>query len=338
MQIKYALIAFPCIGKFPALTQDQDLGFSTVMLKNPSTVLSTIPEKPWKGWLGSIAWEELFKAEHVVINYCPTSTPEDLDGENIKLTTHLSEVVYKSLMLVAPFCGSHGSIRLLTGKGVFENGQIQIENLRSHTLISEWVLPGFRFNSQYWSWMEETYTEKTVISDWKHQIDKLNSIGNEGTKYLYRLSLEIFRRGLSEKWADIVFPHVVRSAETLIALPKQSVLMKMYGHGSAKEFATRTLKHYPASSNLLYNLNAKDLQDLFEDIYQLRSDSVHGKPLAWTLKQKSPRLTDDDLQKLEFISEMGTRSILRAAIANQTWINAVDDRADLERAWLSNLI
>ncbi len=130
----------------------------------------------------------------------------------------------------------------------------------------------------------------------------------------------------------------MRSIETLIALPPMGTLRRTYGSTQtmAKEFATRILRYYPINTSHLYQLNQTQLLSLLEDIYQLRSDSVHGKPLAWTLRQKNPNLPDDDLQRLEYVSEVAARHLLRAALSNPAWMSALADRATLERAWLNS--
>ena len=337
MSCKYAVLAIPRIGQFPELTQDHDLGFSTYILQEPETILSTIPEHPWKEWLGSLAWEDLFRANHIVVSHCPTQTPEVLDGENVALESHLTNMVYKALFLVAPFCGSGGEIRLFSGKGHLTEGKVHIDDIRSHQILDEWVMPGCRHHANYWRWLQATFLENAVIDDWRTVIAQLHALRNSTTTYIYSLALEVFRLALIEKWADVVFPHVVRSIETLIALPPMGAFRRTYGgqHTMAKEFAARILRYYPITANHLYQLNQADLTTLLEDIYQVRSDSVHGKPLAWTLRQRNPNLPDDELMKLEYVSETAARHLLRSALTNTTWMTALADRATLEQAWLA---
>lgn len=340
MDCKYALLALPHIGQFPELTQNHTVHDSTLLLVDPQSILSTISDTVWKSWLGELNWDALFETEHVFVSYCPTQTPEILDGENKKLTDFLVRSVYHGLLLLGPFSGSGGKIHLLSGHGKIVDGKVIIQDIRSYSTLDKWIAPGFRMNKQYWRWMKKEYTEEGVINELRRLIALTNGMPETEKDFLFRLALNVFRLGVSDRWPDIVFPHMVRAIETLVAIPKTGLLKKKYGekHSSAKEFSRRVLKYYPVQKNHLYNYEDTQLATILEDIYQLRSDSVHGKPLAWTLKQSNPDMTQNDFYILEYISQVAARALLVEAMSNPKFAPFLGDRAMLEAAWLEDKI
>ncbi len=106
---KYALIAL-AVGVDESVPEVLALGDG---LHATRAITLSVPDH-WKGWLGSLGWDELHKASLFLWAVAPTSAPDLLDGENAALQTR-AFMLYYGLMLAAPRIATGGRGIVLTG-------------------------------------------------------------------------------------------------------------------------------------------------------------------------------------------------------------------------------
>ncbi len=70
------------------------------------------------------------------------------------------------------------------------------------------------------------------------------------------------------------------------------------------------------------------------NLYQLRSDCVHGKQIAWSLRNElKEKFVDDVVYEYEFLAEMAARDILKFAMFEKRIWENLNKREDIEEAW-----
>jgi hypothetical protein len=106
---KYALIAL-ALGLDESVPSQLDLGGGF----HASRALTLSVPGHWKGWLGSLAWDELHGANLFLWAVGPTHNPDVLDAENSALQTRVF-MLYYGLMLAAPRIATTDRSMLITG-------------------------------------------------------------------------------------------------------------------------------------------------------------------------------------------------------------------------------
>jgi hypothetical protein len=128
---------------------------------------------------------------------------------------------------------------------------------------------------------------------------------------------------------DFRMPALVRTIETLIAIPK--------GQGAAlfaqraALFATAVQAH-PA---LTPGLAGRTFDQFLRDLFQLRSDAVHGK---WPLRDLQQAGREDEVALLDFTAESIARTVIKWALRNNAVISTYRTRQALEDAWANGTI
>jgi hypothetical protein len=126
---KFALLAIKSVRSGIAPKSATVLSDGTRVLTELQPVFEAQPI--WKDWLGSLRIERLVEANVVLIQSEPSSNPEILDAQHLRLDNHLTKLFYVlRLALVIEYSGADVLL------GSFLRGEVQIRQ------VSE--VPGFR--------------------------------------------------------------------------------------------------------------------------------------------------------------------------------------------------
>lgn len=127
----------------------------------------------------------------------------------------------------------------------------------------------------------------------------------------------------TRQFLEFSIPEFVRAAEGVLALAK--------GMG-AKVFRDRALRLVPELRDDEYV--GGDVDQLLLELYQLRSDCVHGKLPFADLQALGDR-GQDRAAELSYVAEFLAREALLAALRQEDWSIFVN-REDLEAAWAAS--
>jgi hypothetical protein len=132
--------------------------------------------------------------------------------------------------------------------------------------------------------------------------------------------MDAYSVALRMNGVDHRLPYFVRSAESVLAIPRRE---------GKKTFVARALKFLPTITSDPY-IGAANIEEYLGDIYQLRSDCVHGKePRAELAAQGRPI---DLVAKYEYLAEALANATTRWALSEHVFMRSMT-RDTLESAW-----
>lgn len=326
MQIKFAAYVFPNIFPMPELSEPFHFDDNTFLFRGSiSQYLSTQGNEHWKEWLGTIFWEELTDREPLI---CITWQPMEasaLNGENIALSSKLNHL-YHALILTGPWKNDGRSAHTLTGTGqVSSSGILSLEEISEVGHFNLWRHSHYYDAEPTWSWQVEKLRSQNALDLWKSNFLAIEQVIENGAdNFLLTLALMAFHGGLHDNLLDFRIPNFVRSIEAIVGLPA--------GQGKV-EFARRTGLLLPPTIDLPLGVDQTSIGPILKNSYQVRSDSVHGKPFADTLRSALGINFQAELPKYELGIEMSARYVIQNAITNANFLSHSSSRNVLENAW-----
>ncbi|MBN22606.1 MAG: hypothetical protein CL678_15085 [Bdellovibrionaceae bacterium] len=282
----------------------------------------------WKEWLGTLLWEELVSDNKLVlITFGDDDESEILNSTNQQLVNKLYNV-FRVLPLVTTLSGPRHEPISITGRVEIEDDErFKIKDIREISRYRSWPDSFYWREKEFLDLRRSYETNSKLIENWDfistYCSDKIFKLGS---KLQLIESYRSFEAAFfSTPKLEFKIPNLVRSVESIIGLPR--------GQGKA-EFYKRVqyLCGVPEISEP-YGIH-EHYKNLLENLFQIRSDCVHGKPFAWSLrKELGESFSDTTVAQYEFLSEWIARRTLLNVRENQNLLNACESRDQLETYW-----
>lgn len=263
----------------------------------------------WREWLGSVQWEELSRRSRMVLVTEPSPSPDVDDAHNQRLATRV-EYWDLGLSLVwgntRPFAQNY----VLTGAAIGTS----LRTVTNLSRLTPLVAPYYYSFPDLWM-DDDELPGSTHLERWCAAVNLLTP---KPVGPLVAHGLRSLVHAFSQPNLEFRIPAFVRAAETILALPK--------GTGKA-EFAKRSIALITEPHPVLRGTN---LEELGQNLFELRSECVHGKqPFSEAKKQGAS--ADQLVARLEALAETLAQTALRVALSNPS--PYLESRAELEKAW-----
>ncbi len=244
------------------------------------SITSLIPAnelKHWPKWIGTIAWDRLERDSRLVIVRAPAKAPAVLDDDNQRLWGKM-KMCWRTFLLSDPPFNAAGESWLLSGEAAGAQAGAPLLGVRTASRVESIVRPMFATRSTFWE----------LQADLRQQAIEQNGDSNELWFQRWMeidsslpdpcpdiLAYAILAHGSARTRLELEFaiPELVRAAEGVIALPKRT---------GASLFQKRALQLAPQLHTDRFI--STDVEELLLDLYQARSDCVHGKVPFLTLR------------------------------------------------------
>jgi hypothetical protein len=293
-----------------------------------TNIASLVPDSElafWRGWLGTLAWEEVDEVRRVVLVRSPASSPTVLDGVDETLRGKAS-TSWRAFLLCEPHVNTEGPSWLLTGRAAAEEPGTPLLAVRSASRVDRIVRPFYATREKYWAVQRPLLRSRVEASrgpdvSWYGrwlEIDELLT----STPYSNLLGLALLAHGSARTRPELEFaiPELVRAAEGVLALER--------GMG-AKMFGERALRIAPGLATDEYV--GPEIGALLPELYQARSDCVHGKVPFLGLQALGPE-GEDRAGQLAYVAEVLAREALVKALRFPDR-SIFESRDQLELAW-----
>jgi hypothetical protein len=149
----------------------------------------------------------------------------------------------------------------------------------------------------------------------------------KGLPRILSVAFTAFQVALTRDSLEFAIPEFVRTVECIVGLQR--------GKGR-KEFAVRAMCLAPVLHSHWY-VGGDDLQARIEELFQHRSDCVHGKVPLDTLLS-SGTLGEDEAARFGYLAEALARECLLWVLNRPQHLQYFADRPTLEDAWAKNLL
>lgn len=326
MNIKYSILLFPSGIYFPKNIHEYSFDEQTALkYATLEQILSAEQLKHWKEWLGEVEWERMKRFNVQVRSWVPTSTPGVLDKDNQTLFQK-SSAWWDALTLTLPLIIS-GKPIVASGDGVWDGQAIAFSDVRQISRLRRWVYSDFMEANGYNKWLQ-SIDERQAFEKWG-EIGKflIGGYSQAPNFHLFSLAVQSFSYGLEAHWVDFRVPNFIRAVESVISVSSNH---------SAKDFARKVSVFVPQSYLDLLGATRASLISRLEEMYQIRSDCVHGRPFAYT-RQKRARLEGEELKNRiaedGFLAEICARAVLQAVVFHPAFHDVLGDRAKLDKVW-----
>ena len=280
----------------------------------------------WRDAFGTFEWRRL-NGERVAMLVFGTDTTDSLNAFNHALMARVQLALY-TYLLNRPFIRSGGTIWVISGDA---DQNREPTSLRSWNRVTDLFIPYFVERPAF----EQTpldYQSSDWVRDWSADFAILDTLRNAQDWLVcppFEMAVLSFLDASSSRHVDFRMPALVRTIESLIAIPR--------GQGAAT-FAQRAalfanaVQAHPA---LVAGLGACSFDQFLRDLFQLRSDAVHGK---WPLRDLQQAGREDEVARLDFTAESIARTIIKWALRNNAVVSTYRTRQALETAWANGTI
>lgn len=330
MQIKFAAYVFTNV--FPIIKLDRPFFFDNntfAIHKSFSDYFNTSDNAHWKEWLGTLFWEDITTRNPLICLTWKETTCTALDHENVSLLDKLNKL-YHALLLTGPWKNDGRQAHSLTGTGEIIENTIKLNNLSEVGHINLWRHSSYYEVDPIWNWQSQELLNVNSLEKWKTNFSGIEKVISNGSQnLLISLGCMALQSGFHDGLLDFRIPNFVRAIETVVALPIKT---------GKVEFAKRTKQLLPSKFTYPLGVDLNTIDSILENAYQVRSDCVHGKPFADTLRVTLGTNFSSELPKYELGIEMAARAVLENAITNQTILANSNSRLSLEAAWSKGII
>ena len=282
----------------------------------------------WREWLGSLAWDKIDRGRRLVILRSPAAAPSVLDDDNQRLLGKVSNA-WRAFLLCEPHINTEGESWLLSGEAAGNDPDSQLVSVRTVSRIDAIVRPLHATRARFWEVNRE---------DWREQVQRY---GGPDESWFLRW-IEIDNYLCSGPWSEVLgyallahgsartrpelefaIPELVRAAEGVIALERRM---------GAQVFKDRALRLVPSLRNDRYV--GTQIEPLLLDLYQARSDCVHGKVPFLKLRALGDE-GEERAAQLAYVADVLAREALLVAFRFPDK-SIFATREVLEAAWASN--
>lgn len=325
MEIKFAALIFPRVFPFPDFTAHYQLNANTFVTHGSfKDFLETDQNQIWKEWLGSLFWEDITQRDSLIcVTWMESARPDVLDHENEQLKVHLNHL-YHALLLTGPWKTTGQNAHQLSGAGEIIGTDLKFKNIRDAGRVELWRHSGYYDSDPIWEWQRQLLTNVAILDVWKTNFLAIENLVSNHRDSLVGLGLMALWNGFHDGLLDFRIPNFVRAIETIVALPVRT---------GKVEFARRTKQLLPQNFSCPLGIDMNSIGPILEEAYQVRSDCVHGKPFADTLRASLGTSFATELPKYELGIEMAARAVIQGAITNQNVLVNSTSRANFEASW-----
>lgn len=313
--LKYAALVIPFTGSRTPV--DSVVGDAVDIITGSVMDLVEADElKHWRSWRGEIAWSELESKSLIVVRTVSTQRPNVADEENEKLMSALQAHVF-GVLLTGGVARPAGTPFILSGCA---DSRRRLRDVRYCNQLRPVVRGYYGRNESFLK--SGMWNPDAWHAEWSASSELLNDAIAAGLPPTIGLGLVALQHAFGEEQLEFRIPEFVRAAETILALPRNKA--------GAKEFANRSLLLDTTLAAEPF-LSSLDLRQLLEEVFQLRSDCVHGKLPFEELVANGPR-GELRVAQLEFAAEHVARKTLSLALAHSKE-PIFASRTTLEESW-----
>jgi hypothetical protein len=273
----------------------------------------------WREAFGTFRWDRI-SGRHLCWMRTATATSEATNAENESLM-HDAWAAWHAYDLRRPHWRSGDVLWAVSGTAREESGIFLPHSLASWNDFPE------LFNA-YYSERDDYAPARPLstswIEDWLHTFDILSRPTDPSYALgdAIEMALFSFMEASKTRTLEFKFPNLVRAIEAIIAIPR---------HQGKETFASRAAPFAQAAmQEPAVQAHGMAAGDLLRELYQLRSDCVHGK---WVLRDMKRAGRDDHVAALEFVAMTAARNAILWAIDNRSRLQAMTTRDLLEDAW-----
>lgn len=280
----------------------------------------------WRDAIGDFAWRERERQRLVCVNVAPAHRPDVLDAENEALATTCNWVwfAFQLARLVRP---RYGECFVAQGHASDRSGAVTLGLMQGWHNLHTLIRPNYCGDPDYSSVTYAPNWPQAVAACWGLIDGALDHAGE--LPVLADRAIDAYSVALRMNGVDHRLPYFVRSAESVLAVPRG---------GTGREFVRRALIFLPNITSEPFmqaaNIAAADVERYLAEIYQLRSDCVHGKDPASELATQGRR---DLVAKYEYISEALANATTRWAMREHVFLRTMT-RAGLETSWTAGSV
>lgn len=327
MKIKYALLAL----KQPAFFPDfNDLAVDkSIVTKNIDHLFKEQDIIHWKEWLGTILWESLHERDIFFITWEKTETSDILDGENNSLVDIIYGI-YCSFLTLGSFYTFGEEPFVLTGSGDYDESikQLSFRDIRQFTKFRPDHEPSYYRDNDYFNWITRNTVDAGIVQriiSFSNLIEaklKNPEVPDYG-KLVLKLAMYSLHNAINDDYRDFKIPNLVRSLETIIAIPRRE---------GKRLFAERASKFLPDFTKVPFEYDQNRISEYLENIFQIRSDCLHGKPITGVDEQ----VLGIDFYKLDYLLETVCKNAIKHIVYNTDFLKSSENREELESNWQRN--
>jgi hypothetical protein len=163
------------------------------------------------------------------------------------------------------------------------------------------------------------------LDRWADLVKQLDQALTTGLPRIVSVAFTAFQAALTRDSLEFAVPEFVRTVECIVGLPR--------GKGG-KQFAGRAMRIARHLQGYWY-VGGTDLQARIEELYEHRSDCVHGKVPFHTLLSGGSA-GEDEAARFGYLAEGLARESLLWVLSNTQKFPLFNDRQTLETAWAMN--
>lgn len=302
------------------LRQRRDVGVRAVLETSSLDELAVEELEQWKGWIGSLLWEEFDGERLVFLCHASSTRPEVTDGENEQLMARCRWAWY-AYQLSRPNNPTYGSCFILSGQAAVSGALVKPLDVCSWQTTHSLRRPAYIKNDNYALHYDVEWPTRlaSVFSLIEHALDERSELPR-----VCDLALTTYSEGLRGGFVDFRVPAFVRAAETVLAVPR---------HGGARRFAERGAR-FIRDAGMDPMLVGRDIEADLRNVYRLRNDCVHGKVPFRELEERDQL---SDVHLFEYLAELLANRATQWALRNERFLRGLPNREALEAAWASGV-
>lgn len=295
-----------------------------------ANILSLIPESEhsrWREWLGSVPWERLKRAGRVVVAR-EAATELSIHNEvDLRLRARVDRS-WSAFLLSGAATESDSAAWFLHGEAAGDRSGSPLRSLKTVGQIDRLIRPPYRGRERYVGilaknlmqyWSEHGSRDQSWFPRW---LDACALLNQPNLPLIVGYALLAHGSAWTRRYLEFSIPEFVRVAEGVIALPRNQ---------GGKTFVERALRLAPGLQQDEYVGMATE--SLLPELYQLRSDCVHGK-LPFAEMQALGDKGEEHAAQLSYVAEVLARESVLTALRHPDW-SVFATRDNLEQAWAS---
>lgn len=277
----------------------------------------------WREAFGTFQWDAL-RGKRPTMFVFGHDTADITNAINKQLEDRVQLARYAYLLNRPPIL-SGGAMWVISGMADNDLRPLSLRSWHRHAELSN---PYFIQRAPFARSLDEFLTNSWMES-WCDDFVAMDSA--RGGKWLL---CPPFEMGVLSFWdasintaLDFRMPALVRTIESIVAPPRRSATLSFVQRSAL--FAQDVQRHP------YFSATGHTLDEMLRELYQLRSDAVHGK---WPLRDMQQAGREDDVALLDFAAEMIARAAIKWALRNRTKFATYQTRAALEDAWANGTI
>jgi hypothetical protein len=322
--IKYALLLLPT--HFDTETGvRQLLPGMTSWRGKLSDLIDATEVSHWKEWLGEIDWRFYDRDVRLVLVSMQSHMAEVIDAEN-KLLRERVGLAFYAMLLAGPARPFSGVAQRVHGEAL-SLSPVKLKSIRGKENIEGIERPYYDSRPAFIRLLQATpgLLKDPYLDRWVYLVGRLDHLLRAGLPKILSVAFAAFQVALTRDSLEFAVPELVRTVECIVGLPR--------GKGG-KQFADRAMRIARRLHGHWY-VGGNDLQARIEELYQHRSDCVHGKVPFHTLLSAGTA-GEDEAARLGYLAEALARESLLWVLGNEQNFPLFNDRQTLETAWSTN--